>query len=65
MRILVTGHKGYIGTVAVPLFAKSGHELTGLDMIFTSGAPTATGSALRTTSRRSARTSATSSVPTL
>ncbi len=31
MRILVTGHRGYIGTVAVPLFAKNGHELTGLD----------------------------------
>ena len=31
MRILVTGHRGYIGTVAVPLFTKSGHELTGLD----------------------------------
>jgi nucleoside-diphosphate-sugar epimerase len=31
VRILVTGHKGYIGTVAIPLLAKSGHELTGLD----------------------------------
>lgn len=31
MRILVTGHRGYIGTVAVPLFRAAGHEVTGLD----------------------------------
>lgn len=31
MRILVTGNKGYIGAVAVPLFRKNGHVLTGLD----------------------------------
>jgi nucleoside-diphosphate-sugar epimerase len=31
MRILITGHKGYIGTVMAPLLADAGHEVTGLD----------------------------------
>jgi nucleoside-diphosphate-sugar epimerase len=31
MRILVTGHNGYIGSVLVPLFLKHGHEIVGLD----------------------------------
>jgi nucleoside-diphosphate-sugar epimerase len=31
MRILVTGHDGYIGTRLVPLFQKAGHEVAGLD----------------------------------
>ena len=31
MRILVTGHDGYIGTVLVPLFQRAGHEVVGLD----------------------------------
>jgi nucleoside-diphosphate-sugar epimerase len=31
MRILVTGHKGYIGTVMAPLLANAGHEVVGLD----------------------------------
>ena len=31
MRVLVTGHEGYIGTVLVPLLRRAGHELTGLD----------------------------------
>ncbi|MGR9099758.1 MAG: NAD-dependent epimerase/dehydratase family protein [Gammaproteobacteria bacterium] len=31
MRILVTGHQGYIGTVLVPLLLKHGHDVTGLD----------------------------------
>jgi len=31
MRILITGHKGYIGTVMAPLLAEAGHEVVGLD----------------------------------
>jgi nucleoside-diphosphate-sugar epimerase len=31
MRILVTGHDGYIGTVLVPLFRRAGHEVIGVD----------------------------------
>lgn len=31
MRILVTGHKGYIGAVAVPLLRAAGHDVVGLD----------------------------------
>ncbi len=34
MRILVTGHNGYIGSVAVPVFQASGHEVVGLDTYF-------------------------------
>lgn len=31
MRVLVTGHDGYIGSVLVPLFQQAGHEVVGLD----------------------------------
>jgi nucleoside-diphosphate-sugar epimerase len=31
MRVLVTGHNGYIGGVLVPLLRASGHEVVGLD----------------------------------
>ena len=31
MRILVTGHKGYIGTVMVPMLLAAGHDVVGLD----------------------------------
>jgi nucleoside-diphosphate-sugar epimerase len=31
MRVLVTGHLGYIGTVLVPMLRAAGHEVTGLD----------------------------------
>jgi nucleoside-diphosphate-sugar epimerase len=31
MRVLVTGHKGYIGSVMVPLLVEAGHEVVGLD----------------------------------
>ena len=31
MRILVTGHLGYIGTILAPLLQASGHEVVGLD----------------------------------
>lgn len=31
MRVLVTGHEGYLGTVMVPILRAAGHEVTGLD----------------------------------
>ena len=31
MRVLITGHCGYIGTVMVPLLLREGHELVGVD----------------------------------
>jgi nucleoside-diphosphate-sugar epimerase len=31
MRILLTGHKGYIGSVAGPMLLEAGHEVVGLD----------------------------------
>src|SRR4051812_22903010 len=31
MKILVTGHLGYIGTVLVPMLLKKGHDVTGMD----------------------------------
>ncbi|MEZ5817616.1 MAG: NAD(P)-dependent oxidoreductase [Hyphomicrobiaceae bacterium] len=32
MRVVVTGHKGYIGTVMVPLLQARGHEVSGYDI---------------------------------
>jgi nucleoside-diphosphate-sugar epimerase len=31
MRVLVTGHEGYLGSVLVPVFVAAGHEVIGLD----------------------------------
>jgi nucleoside-diphosphate-sugar epimerase len=31
MRVLITGHKGYIGTVMAPFLADAGHSVVGLD----------------------------------
>ena len=31
MRVLLTGHKGYIGTVAISILQEAGHEVVGLD----------------------------------
>jgi nucleoside-diphosphate-sugar epimerase len=31
VRVLVTGHRGYIGAVLTPMFLEAGHEVTGLD----------------------------------
>lgn len=31
MRVLVTGHKGYIGTVLMPMLVAAGHEAVGVD----------------------------------
>ena len=32
MRVLVTGHNGYIGSVLVPLLERAGHDVVGLDL---------------------------------
>src|SRR5262249_53893755 len=32
MKVLVSGDRGYIGAVLVPLFGKAGHEVVGLDI---------------------------------
>lgn len=32
MRVLITGHLGFIGAVMVPMVQKAGHEVTGLDI---------------------------------
>ncbi|PRX45614.1 nucleoside-diphosphate-sugar epimerase [Prauserella shujinwangii] len=37
MRVLLTGHKGYLGTVMAPVLAAGGHEVTGLDSGLFSG----------------------------
>ena len=34
MRVLVTGHKGYIGTVLIPMLLAAGHEVVGMDTDF-------------------------------
>jgi nucleoside-diphosphate-sugar epimerase len=31
MRVLLTGHKGYIGTIMVPMLQKAGHDVLGID----------------------------------
>jgi nucleoside-diphosphate-sugar epimerase len=37
MKVLLTGHKGYIGAVAGPVLLAAGHEVTGLDSDLYSG----------------------------
>jgi nucleoside-diphosphate-sugar epimerase len=37
MNVLVTGHRGYIGAVLVPMLIEAKHELTGLDTDFFAG----------------------------
>ncbi len=34
MRVLVTGHNGYIGSVMVPILRGAGHDIVGLDTFF-------------------------------
>ncbi len=37
MRVLVTGHHGYIGSILVPLLGDAGHEVVGLDTFLYEG----------------------------
>jgi nucleoside-diphosphate-sugar epimerase len=37
MKVLLTGHHGYIGAVAVPVLTAAGHEVVGLDTFFYEG----------------------------
>lgn len=38
MRVLVTGHNGYVGTVMMPMLLEAGHDIVGLDTNLYSGA---------------------------
>ena len=38
MRVLLTGHKGYIGAVASPMLSTAGHEVVGMDTDLFAGA---------------------------
>ena len=37
MKVLVTGHHGYIGSILVPMLRAAGHEVVGLDTFFFEG----------------------------
>ena len=37
MKVLVTGHHGYIGSVVAPVIAAAGHDVTGVDTFFYEG----------------------------
>jgi nucleoside-diphosphate-sugar epimerase len=37
MKVLVTGHHGYIGSVAAPMLVEAGHDVVGLDTFFYEG----------------------------
>lgn len=37
MKLLVTGHHGYIGSITVPVLEAAGHEVTGLDSLLYEG----------------------------
>jgi nucleoside-diphosphate-sugar epimerase len=37
MRVLVTGHHGYLGAAMVPILTRRGHQVTGLDTLYFEG----------------------------
>ena len=54
MKVLLTGHKGYIGAVAGPILRAAGHEVVGLDTDLFAGCDF--GASAAGDSRRFART---------
>jgi nucleoside-diphosphate-sugar epimerase len=38
MKVLLTGHNGYVGTILAPMLLRAGHEVIGLDSNLYSGA---------------------------
>jgi nucleoside-diphosphate-sugar epimerase len=43
MRVLVTGHRGYIGVALVPMLARAGHDVVGMDSYLFEGCALTTG----------------------
>ena len=43
MRVLVTGHKGYIGSVMVPMLIRAGHAVVGVDTCYYADGPSSPG----------------------
>jgi nucleoside-diphosphate-sugar epimerase len=52
MRVLITGHRGYIGTVIIPMLLSSGHDVAGLDSDLYEGCTYAGGVAVAVPSLR-------------
>ena len=51
MKVLVTGHHGYIGSVVAPFLAAQGHEVTGVDTFFYRGCDLRPGAEVRSLQR--------------
>ena len=56
MRVLVTGDRGYIGAVLMPLLAEAGHEASGFDLGFFDGCSFPSAAANETSPPRDIRT---------
>ena len=37
MRVLVTGHLGYIGTILTPMLVQAGHQVVGIEPLLADG----------------------------
>jgi len=51
MKVLVTGHHGYIGSITIPVLEAAGHDVTGLDTLFYEGCDLYAAAAPRTVER--------------